>query len=177
MTGRRGGRALVPAYLATGGVTRPGGEGLQRDSVLSPTALPPTAGADRGADTGAEAGADADAGAGAGADTGAGADAGDTGADTRTAGANTDDPGPVAPRSAADLPAAQLALLDALDGGPLTVAEAARQLDLPVSALRVLAAELLARELISARPPVPSAESSDPGLLKRVAEGLRALGR
>ncbi|MCF3135258.1 DUF742 domain-containing protein [Streptomyces olivochromogenes] len=117
MTGRRGGRPLVPAYLSTGGVTRPSRPQLERLSVLSADGRPVPAG----------------------------------------------------------LPAAQLALLDLLEGGSLTVLEAAALLKLPVSAVRVLAAELVDRNLVLARPPIPPAERFDPDLLKRVADGLRAL--
>jgi hypothetical protein len=73
------------------------------------------------------------------------------------------------------LRAAQYALLDVLGGGSLTVMEAAALLELPVSAIRVLAAELTDQGLVSARPPVPAADLPDPDLLKRVADGLRAL--
>ncbi|MEV6166676.1 DUF742 domain-containing protein [Streptomyces sp. NPDC051954] len=117
MTGRRGGRPLVPAYLSTGGVARPSRPELERLTVLS-----------------------------------------GSGASLPTA-----------------LPAAQLALLDALDGGSLTVVEAAALLELPVSALRVLAADLVDRGLVLARAPIPPAEAFAPDLLKRVADGLRAL--
>ncbi|AZS83186.1 DUF742 domain-containing protein [Streptomyces griseoviridis] len=118
MTGRRGGRPLVPAYLSTGGLAGSGRARLDRLSVLTAVGAPP---------------------------------------------------------SGAGLPAAQLALLDVLDGGSLTVVEAAALLRLPVSALQVLAAALLDRELLLARPPVPPAERFDPDLLKRVADGLRSL--
>ncbi|MGW6907827.1 DUF742 domain-containing protein [Streptomyces sp. NPDC054940] len=117
MTGRRGGRPLVPAYLSTGGVTRPSRPHLERLSVLTGARIPAPAG----------------------------------------------------------LPAAQLALLDALDHGSLTVVEAAALLRLPVSAIRVLAAELIDRDLVLARAPIPPAGRFDPDLLKRVADGLRAL--
>ncbi|MBX9399024.1 DUF742 domain-containing protein [Streptomyces sp. TRM72054] len=117
MTGRPGGRHLVPAYLSTGGVARPSRDRLERLSVLTGT-------------------------------------------------------GEVAP---ADLPAAQLALLDELADGALTVVEAAALLRLPVSAVRVLAAGLVDRNLVLARAPIPPAERFDPDLLKRVADGLRAL--
>jgi hypothetical protein len=117
MTGRRGGRPLVPAYLSTGGVARPSRESLERLSVLTASGVPAPAG----------------------------------------------------------LPAAQHALLDALDGGSLTVVEAAAHLELPVSAIRVLAGQLVDRGLLVARPPVPAAAQADPDLLKRVADGLRAL--
>ncbi|MET9217341.1 DUF742 domain-containing protein [Streptomyces sp. NPDC088197] len=75
----------------------------------------------------------------------------------------------------AELPAAQHALLELLDGGSLTVVETAALLGLPVSAVRVLAAELTDRGLVSVRPPVPVADLPEPDLLKRVADGLRAL--
>ncbi|MFG2815683.1 MULTISPECIES: DUF742 domain-containing protein [unclassified Streptomyces] len=117
MTGRRGGRPLVPAYLSTGGVARPSRRCLERLSVLSAGGRP----------------------------------------------------------APADLSAAQLALLDLLDGGALTVTETAALLELPVSAVRVLAAGLLDLDLVLARAPIPPAERFDPDLLKRVADGLRAL--
>lgn len=75
----------------------------------------------------------------------------------------------------AGLPAAELALLDALEGGSLAVVEAAALLRLPVSAVRVLAAGLADRDLVLTRAPIPPAERFDPDLLKRVADGLRAL--
>ncbi|MFD7408297.1 DUF742 domain-containing protein [Streptomyces sp. NPDC059866] len=117
MTGRPGGRPLVPAYLSTGGVARPSRPQLERLSVLTGTGEPA--------------------------------------------------PG--------DLPAAQLALLEELDGGSLTVVEAAALLRLPVSAVRVLAGGLVDRNLVLARAPIPPAERFDPDLLERVADGLRAL--
>ncbi|MFF9063357.1 DUF742 domain-containing protein [Streptomyces sp. NPDC101213] len=73
------------------------------------------------------------------------------------------------------LPAAQLALLDALEEGSLALVEAAALLRLPVSAVRVLAAGLADRDLIHTRAPIPPADRFDPDLLKRVADGLRAL--
>jgi hypothetical protein len=75
----------------------------------------------------------------------------------------------------AGLPAAQHAVLEALDGGSLTLVETAALLKLPVSAVRVLAAALIDQGLVRARPPVPSAALPDRDLLKRVADGLRAL--
>ncbi|MFH9011834.1 DUF742 domain-containing protein [Streptomyces sp. NPDC017943] len=117
MTGRRGGRPLVPAYLSTGGVARPSRDHLERLSVLTGRGLPAPAG----------------------------------------------------------LPAAQVALLEELQGGSLTVLEAAALLRLPVSAVLVLAAGLLDRDLVLARPPIPPARRFDPDLLKRVADGLRDL--
>ncbi|MER5433292.1 DUF742 domain-containing protein [Streptomyces sp. NPDC002588] len=74
-----------------------------------------------------------------------------------------------------DLPAAGLCLLEALESGSLALVEAAALLRLPVSAVRVLAADLADRKLVHARPPIPPAGRFDPDLLKRVADGLRAL--
>ncbi|MFE2580487.1 DUF742 domain-containing protein [Streptomyces sp. NPDC059378] len=117
MTGRPGGRPLVPAYLSTGGVARPSRPHLERLSVLTGSGEPPPE----------------------------------------------------------DLTAAQLALLDVLEDGSLTVVEAAALLRLPVSAVRVLTAALLDRGLVLARAPIPTADRFEPDLLKRVADGLRAL--
>ncbi|MFI2436747.1 DUF742 domain-containing protein [Streptomyces sp. NPDC018693] len=75
----------------------------------------------------------------------------------------------------AGLTAAELALLDVLEGGALALVEAAALLRLPVSAVRVLAADLADRDLVLARAPIPPAERFEPDLLKRVADGLRAL--
>ncbi|MCX5000115.1 DUF742 domain-containing protein [Streptomyces longwoodensis] len=75
----------------------------------------------------------------------------------------------------AGLPAAALALLDVLEGGALALVEAAALLRLPVSAVRVLAADLADRDLLLARAPIPPADRFAPDLLKRVADGLRAL--
>ncbi|WP_425608751.1 DUF742 domain-containing protein [Streptomyces albipurpureus] len=74
-----------------------------------------------------------------------------------------------------DLAAAQRSLLEILDGGSLTVVETAALLELPVSAVRVLAAQLIDRGLVSARGPIPYAAKPRPDLLERVADGLRAL--
>jgi len=75
------------------------------------------------------------------------------------------------------LSAAELAVLDALSGGALVLVEVAAVLRLPVSAARVLTAGLLDKELLLARAPAASAAHYDPDLLKRVADGLRALKR
>ncbi|GGY53219.1 DUF742 domain-containing protein [Streptomyces djakartensis] len=75
----------------------------------------------------------------------------------------------------ADLPAAHAALLEELEYGSLTVVEAAALLRLPVSAVLVLAADLVDRGLALARAPIPPARRFDPDLLKRVADGLRDL--
>ncbi|MBN0046713.1 DUF742 domain-containing protein [Streptomyces actuosus] len=117
MTGRPGGRPLVPAYLATGGAARHPRLRLERLSLLRRS--------DRAVPDG--------------------------------------------------LPPAHLALLDELAEGALTAVEAAALLRLPFSAVRVLAGELVDQDLLVARAPIPPAERFDPDLLKRVADGLRAL--
>ncbi|MER5772621.1 DUF742 domain-containing protein [Streptomyces sp. NPDC001985] len=53
--------------------------------------------------------------------------------------------------------------------------ETAAVLELPVSAVRVLAAHLIDLGLVGARPPIPYAAQPDLDLLERVADGLRAL--
>jgi hypothetical protein len=82
---------------------------------------------------------------------------------------------PAGPQVPPELPAAQYALLDTLDGGSLTLMETAALLELPVSAVRVLAARLIDLGLVGSRPPVPYAAKPDQDLLERVADGLRAL--
>jgi hypothetical protein len=57
---------------------------------------------------------------------------------------------------------------------PLSVAEIASQLDLPVVTIRVLLGDLLDRGLIRVRPPGPATIPSEP-VFKAVLDGLRAL--
>ncbi|MFI1013487.1 DUF742 domain-containing protein [Streptomyces sp. NPDC020965] len=130
MTGSRGGRPLVPAYVSTDGRTQPSRNSLERLSVLT----------------------------------------GLTGlSEPSLSGA------PDALNAAAQLPVAQRCVLGVLDGGSLTVVETAALLELPVSAVRVLAAQLIDLALVSTRPPIPYAVQPDHDLLERVADGLRAL--
>ncbi|QDY77334.1 DUF742 domain-containing protein [Streptomyces qinzhouensis] len=152
MTARRGGRPLVPAYLSTGGQTRPGTDSLERLSILTGLVRP-----------GAPA---------AGAADPAPAPPGRTAPEHGVPLPPPAGPGPALPPG---LPAAQWALLDILDGGSLTLVEVAALLGLPVSAVRVLAARLIERGLVHARPPIPCAALPAPDLLKRVVDGLRAL--
>lgn len=212
MTARRGGRPLVPAYLSTGGQTRPSTGNLERLSILtglvvpgpapvppgapvgtgasggSPDGVPlppppPSPGPDGSVPPGTVGGIPAQPGPGA-RTAGSPAAAGGPTRTTATAAAPGDPfrtgpgdaPGAVPPLGPPpDLPAAQLALLDVLDGGSLTVVETAALLELPVSAVRVLAAHLIDRGLVRARPPIPDAVPPAPDLLERVADGLRAL--
>ncbi|MFE7118397.1 DUF742 domain-containing protein [Streptomyces sp. NPDC057654] len=58
---------------------------------------------------------------------------------------------------------------------PLSVAEISAYLTLPVSTLLVLLDELVAREQVEARPPVPAAALPDIQLLEAVMHGLQNL--
>jgi uncharacterized protein DUF742 len=58
---------------------------------------------------------------------------------------------------------------------PLSVAEVATQLDLPVGSVRVLLGDLLDRGLIRTRSPVPAAHPPTDHVFKAVLDGLRAL--
>lgn len=62
-----------------------------------------------------------------------------------------------------------------LTQGPISVAEVAARLDLPISVVRVLLGDLLYQELIIVRQPVfPGRQMSDQ-LLEAMIDGLRAL--
>lgn len=67
---------------------------------------------------------------------------------------------------------AQQDLFDAVRGGSLTLADAAVYLRQPLFAVRILASDLMERQLIQAAP--PSAQS-DISLLETVLHGLRNL--
>ena len=58
---------------------------------------------------------------------------------------------------------------------PLSVAELAATLDLPVGVVRVLLGDLLDAELVRVTRPVPPAELPDESVLREVIDGLRAL--
>ncbi|MFG2893554.1 DUF742 domain-containing protein [Streptomyces sp. NPDC048248] len=60
-------------------------------------------------------------------------------------------------------------------GAPLSVAELAAELDLPVGVVRVLIGDLLDVELVHVSRPVPPAELPDEKVLREVIDGLRAL--
>ncbi|MEU9040310.1 MULTISPECIES: DUF742 domain-containing protein [unclassified Kitasatospora] len=60
-------------------------------------------------------------------------------------------------------------------GTPLSVAELAADLDLPVGVVRVLLGDLLAAGLIRVNRPVPPALLPDERILQEVIHGLRAL--
>lgn len=58
---------------------------------------------------------------------------------------------------------------------PLSVAEIASALDLPVAVVRILLSDLLERGLIEVRRPAPITQLPHEGILKEVIDGLRAL--
>ncbi|WP_431041009.1 DUF742 domain-containing protein [Streptomyces sp. P1-3] len=58
---------------------------------------------------------------------------------------------------------------------PLSVAELAAELDLPIGVIRVLIGDLLHAALIRVSRPVPPAELPDERILREVINGLRAL--
>jgi hypothetical protein len=58
---------------------------------------------------------------------------------------------------------------------PLSVAEVAAILDLPIGIVRVLLGDLLDKELILARAPAPATQMPSERLLKAVINGLRSI--
>ena len=58
---------------------------------------------------------------------------------------------------------------------PLSVAEIAAELDLPVGVVRVFIGDLMETELVRVSRPVPPAELPDESILREVINGLRAL--
>ncbi|WP_432277527.1 DUF742 domain-containing protein [Kitasatospora brasiliensis] len=69
----------------------------------------------------------------------------------------------------------QARILALCRNAPLSVAELAADLDLPVGVVRVLLGDLLAAGLIRVRRPVPPALLPDERILQEVIRGLRAL--
>ncbi|WP_069812132.1 DUF742 domain-containing protein [Streptomyces sp. TP-A0874] len=68
-----------------------------------------------------------------------------------------------------------LSLVELCRAAPLSVAELAAGLDLPVGVVRVFVGDLLAAELVRVSRPVPPAELPDVSILREVINGLRAL--
>src|ERR1022692_2611876 len=58
---------------------------------------------------------------------------------------------------------------------PMSVAELASDLNLPLGVIRILLADLRERSLISVHHPIPPARLPDPRILREVADGLRRL--
>ncbi|MFF4652122.1 DUF742 domain-containing protein [Streptomyces sp. NPDC001380] len=69
----------------------------------------------------------------------------------------------------------QAAILDLCRSGPLSVAEVAAGLDLPLGVVRVLLADLLDAAYIRVSRPLPPALLPDEHILREVINGLRAL--
>lgn len=69
----------------------------------------------------------------------------------------------------------QAAILELCRAGPLSVAEIAAELDLPLGVVRVLLGDLLNASCIRVGRPVPPALLPDEQILREVINGLRAL--
>jgi len=82
--------------------------------------------------------------------------------------------GPAAP-STDGLRPEQRRLLELLQPGALSLAEAAAYVRLPVSVVKVLVADLVDVGLLMARAPVPDAELPERQILEKVLDGLRTL--
>ncbi|MEY9873932.1 DNA-binding transcriptional ArsR family regulator [Streptacidiphilus sp. MAP12-33] len=67
------------------------------------------------------------------------------------------------------------AILDLVRARPLSVAEIAADLDLPLGVVRILLGDLLDAELIHLTRPVPAAQLPDESILREVIKALRAL--
>ncbi|MFJ3223868.1 DUF742 domain-containing protein [Streptomyces sp. NPDC086783] len=65
-------------------------------------------------------------------------------------------------------------LVGLLRAGPLSVAETAGELELPVSVTKVLVADLVDGGHLVTRAPVPAARPPDPQVLQEVLDALRA---
>ncbi|MFD7921366.1 DUF742 domain-containing protein [Streptomyces sp. NPDC059740] len=74
-----------------------------------------------------------------------------------------------------DAAPARRRLVQLLQGGALTLSEAAAHLGLPVSVVRIVVADLVDSGQVAARAPIPPAEKHDRQLLERVLSGLRAV--
>ncbi|MBH5337106.1 DUF742 domain-containing protein [Streptomyces pactum] len=66
-------------------------------------------------------------------------------------------------------------IVELLCGGPLSLAEVAAHVRLPVGVVKVLVSDLIDEGRLRARAPVPRAEQLDAHLLERVLSGLRAI--
>ncbi|MFF4604674.1 DUF742 domain-containing protein [Streptomyces sp. NPDC001339] len=81
------------------------------------------------------------------------------------------------PRAADDgtLAPEHLEIVERCRRAPVSVAELAAGLDLPVGVVRVLIGDLLDADLVRVGRPVPPAELPDAEVLREVIDGLRAL--
>ncbi|QPP08256.1 DUF742 domain-containing protein [Streptomyces bathyalis] len=81
---------------------------------------------------------------------------------------------PADPR-ASGLRPEQRRLLELLQPGPLSLAETAAHLRLPVSVVKVMVADLADAGRLAVRAPVPEAELPERQILEKVLDGLRTL--
>nr|WP_246062362.1 DUF742 domain-containing protein [Haloactinospora alba] len=58
---------------------------------------------------------------------------------------------------------------------PLSVAEVAAQLDIPITVVKVLIGDLIAKGEVRARAPIPTAELPEMNVLQAVLDGIRKL--
>jgi hypothetical protein len=58
---------------------------------------------------------------------------------------------------------------------PISLADLASELDLPVGVVRILLADLRDLGLVAVHPPVPPGQRHDPDVLREVVDGLRRL--
>jgi hypothetical protein len=151
MNAPRDHRRIVPAYLAPAGRGRPGDTTSDHEMFDRLTVLHTPAGADA-ADDAAGPAADVEDGVKAVG----GADSEDFEAD-------------------GELRAEQQRLLSLLRQGPLSLAEAAAHLRLPVSVMKVMVTDLVDAGRLAARAPVPDAELPERQIVEKVFDGLRAL--
>jgi hypothetical protein len=69
----------------------------------------------------------------------------------------------------------ELAAILRLCQAPLSVAEVAAYTGLPVSVVTVLVSDLLAKDQVLVRPPIPPAQIPEQALIKAVIDGLQKL--
>ena len=151
----------MPAYLATAGRTRPTRNTLDRLTVLHAVDdRPPNSADSAPSSPHAHAAETTNT-----ADTAEDADGGAAGAERPER----------AGRSTPHLRPEERRLLELLRQGPLSLAEAAAHLRLPVSVLRVLVADLVDAGRLRTRAPVPHADLPDRHILEKVLDGLRTL--
>ncbi|RII19370.1 hypothetical protein DSC45_07790 [Streptomyces sp. YIM 130001] len=68
-----------------------------------------------------------------------------------------------------------VSIVELCQDAPLSVAELASELDLPIGVVRVLVGDLVDDDLVHVSRPVPPAQLPDESILRDVISGLRAL--
>lgn len=158
MNAPRDHRRIVPAYLAPAGRGRPGDTTSDHDMFDRLTVLHTPEEPDA-------------------ADAADAADAPDAADAEKPGGRKKAEGGKEAERGEDDgeLRAEQRRLLSLLQTGPLSLAEAAAHLRLPVSVMKVMVTDLVDAGRLAARAPVPDAELPERQIVEKVFDGLRAL--